>query len=35
MLVCPKTDKPSRVGYKVDTSGAKTRVAKRSGEIID
>ncbi len=31
----PKTDKPTRVGYKTLKSGKKVRVAKRSGETID
>jgi len=31
----PKSSKPTRVGYKVDKDGQKTRVAKRSGETID
>src|SRR3546814_6546141 len=31
----PKTKKPTRVGYKIDKDGRKTRIAKRSGEAID
>jgi large subunit ribosomal protein L24 len=31
----PKTDKPTRVGYKTLEDGRKVRFAKRSGEIID
>src|SRR3546814_17299170 len=31
----PKTKKPTRVGYKIDKDGRKTRIAKRSGEEID
>ena len=31
----PKSNKPTRVGYKIDKDGRKTRVAKRSGEAID
>ncbi len=34
MLVDPKTHKPSRIGYKVDESGNKTRIAKRSGTSL-
>lgn len=34
MLVDPKTDKPTRVGFKVDENGKKVRVAKKSGEVI-
>ena len=30
----PKTDKPTRVGFKI-VDGAKIRVAKKSGEKID
>jgi large subunit ribosomal protein L24 len=33
--VDPKTDKPTRVGYKNLEDGRKVRFAKRSGEIID
>ncbi len=33
MLLDPKTNKPTRVGYKVE-DGKKVRVAKKSGEII-
>ena len=33
--VDPKTDKPTRVGYKTLEDGRKVRYAKRSGEIID
>ncbi len=31
----PKTDKPTRVGFKVLGDGRKVRVAKSSGEVID
>jgi len=31
----PKTEKPTRVGYKVLDDGRKIRVAKRSGAPID
>ena len=31
----PKSNKPTRVGYKIDKDGRKTRIAKRSGESID
>lgn len=34
MLLDPKSGKPTRIGYKVE-SGKKVRVAKRSGEVID
>lgn len=34
MLIDPKTDKPTRVGFKVDENGKKVRVAKKSGEVI-
>ena len=33
--VDPKTDKPTRVGYRVLEDGRKVRYAKRSGEILD
>jgi large subunit ribosomal protein L24 len=31
----PKTDKPTRIGYRIDDGGRKIRVARRSGEPID
>lgn len=34
MLVDPKTDKPTRVGFAVLENGTKVRVARRSGETI-
>lgn len=34
MLIDPKTNKPTRVGYKMEGSDKK-RVAKRSGEYIE
>lgn len=34
-LADPKTDKPTRVGYKVLKGDKKVRVAKASGETID
>jgi len=34
MLIDPKSDKPTRVGFKIEGKDKK-RVAKRSGEFID
>ncbi len=34
-LIDPKTDKPTRVGYKTLEDGRKVRFARRSGEVID
>ncbi len=34
MLVCPHTDKPTRVGYKVTEGGQKVRISKKSGKEI-
>ncbi len=31
----PKSNQPSRVGYRIDSGGRKVRFAKRSGELID
>lgn len=31
----PKTDKPTRIGFRTLEDGRKVRFAKRSGEIID
>ena len=33
--VDPKTDKPTRVGFRITDEGRKVRYAKRSGEPID
>lgn len=33
-LIDPKSGKATRVGFKVDAKGAKTRIAKKSGEKI-
>jgi large subunit ribosomal protein L24 len=33
-LVDPKSGKPTRVGFKTDAKGVKTRVAKKSGEKV-
>jgi len=33
-VVDPKSGGPSRVGYLVDAKGAKTRIAKKSGQAI-
>ena len=33
--VDPKTDKPTRIGYKFLEDGRKVRFAKASGEVID
>ncbi|MFW5692333.1 MAG: 50S ribosomal protein L24 [Chloroflexota bacterium] len=35
MVVDPKTDQPTRVGFKTLEDGRKVRYAKRSGEILD
>ena len=34
-LICPKTNKRTKVGFKLNESGNKVRFAKVSGEIID
>ena len=34
-LIDPKSNKPTRVGYKSLADGRKVRVARRSGEVID
>ena len=33
--VDPKTNKPTRLGIKLDKNGRKVRVAKKSGEVVD
>ena len=35
MLVDPQTSKPTRVGVRELADGKKTRIARRSGEIMD
>lgn len=35
MLIDPKSNKPTRIGYQVLDNGKKVRVSKRSGEVID
>ena len=34
-LLDPRDGKPTRVGFKIDEHGRKTRFAKRSGEALD
>lgn len=34
MILDPKTNKPTRVGYKVE-NGKKVRYAKKSGQVLD
>ncbi len=34
MLLDPKSNEPTRVGYKIE-DGKKVRVAKKSGEVLD
>ena len=34
-ILDPKTDKPTRVGFKVLDDGRKVRVARGSGDLID
>ncbi len=35
MLVDPKTDKPTKVGFRVLEGGRKVRVARATGEVIE
>jgi large subunit ribosomal protein L24 len=35
MLIDPKTDKPTKVGFRVLDGGRKVRVAKSTGEVIE
>jgi len=35
MLICPKCDKPTRVGAKILEDGRKVRVCKKCKEVID
>ena len=33
-LICPRTGKPSRVGYSILADGSKHRLVKKSGEVL-
>jgi len=33
--VCPHCDKPTRVGYRENADGTKSRVCKKCGEVAD
>jgi len=35
MLICPKCDKPAKVGHRILESSAKIRVCKECKEVID
>ena len=35
MLIDPKSDKPTKVGFRVLDGGQKVRVAKATGEVIE
>mgnify|MGYP001162775245 FL=1 len=35
MLICPKCDRPTRVGITVLADGGKARTCKHCGEVID
>jgi large subunit ribosomal protein L24 len=35
MLVCPKCDRPTRIGNKVLENGRKIRLCKKCGEVIE
>ena len=35
MLVCPKCNKPTRVGHQVHADGSRVRACKKCGEAID
>ncbi len=35
MLVCPKCNKPTRVGHVVNSDGTKVRTCKKCGQAID
>lgn len=34
-LIDPKSDRPTRVGYRIEKDGRKVRIARRSGEAIE
>ena len=35
MLIDPKTDKPTRIGFRVLDNGSKARVARSTGNVIE
>ncbi len=35
MLVCPKCDKPTKIGHKFLESGSKVRVCRKCREVLD
>jgi len=35
MLVCPKCDKPTRIGHNILENGRKIRICKKCGEVIE
>ncbi len=35
MLVCPKCDKPTRIGHNILENGKKIRSCKKCGEVIE
>jgi large subunit ribosomal protein L24 len=35
MFVCPKCNKPTRVGYKFDEAGKKFRACKKCGAFVE
>jgi large subunit ribosomal protein L24 len=35
MLVDPETSEPTRIGYKFLTDGAKVRISRKSGAVVD
>ncbi len=35
MLIDPKTDKPTRIGFRVLDNGSKARVARATGNVIE
>ena len=35
VLICPKCDKPTKIGHKILESGSKVRVCRKCGEVDD
>ena len=35
MVICPSTDRPTRVGFKIDEDGSKRRISRASGVELD
>ena len=35
MIICPETQKPTRIGCQISKDGKKLRISKKSGKVLD